>query len=167
LWVAVVADKRAEGNLPLDEIRLRIEREVRSHKKADVVARKLEDVRAKISAGASLEEAAGSADLEVRKPAAFTRAESVSGIGRGNSVIAAAFRLDAGALSEVLTLRQGAYLLRLVEKVSIDEEQFATESVQLNQQLLAQRQQEALQNWLAQIYDAAEIEDNRHLFFTF
>ncbi len=167
LWVAVVADKRVEGNTPLDEIRPRIEREVRAQKKAEVAARKLKGVSAKIATGASLQEAAGAAGLEVRKPTAFTRAESVAGIGRGNSVIAAAFRLDAGALSEVLKLRQGAYLLRLIEKVSIDEEQFASESVQLNQQLLAQRQQEALQNWLAQIYDVAEIEDNRHQFFTF
>jgi hypothetical protein len=64
-------------------------------------------------------------------------------------------------------LRQGAYLLRVLEKVAPDESQFETMRAQLQQQLMAQRQQEALQNVFAQLYESAEIEDNRHQFFTF
>jgi len=167
LWVAVVAGKRADGFTPLDEIRPRIEREVRAEKKAAMVARKLQDLRTQVAAGTGLGDAASAAGFEVRQPDAFTRGESVPGIGRGNAVVAAAFGLSAGELSEVITLRQGAYLLRLVEKVAPDEEQFEASRDQLQQQLIAQRQQEALQNVFAQLYESAEIEDNRHQFFTF
>jgi hypothetical protein len=91
----------------------------------------------------------------------------VPGIGRGNSVTATAFNMDMDELSDVLTLRQGAYLIKLVERESIDDALFAEQSAQLQQQLLAQRQQEALQSWFVQLYEAAVIEDNRHQFFTF
>ena len=153
--------------MPLDEVRPRVEREVRARKKADMAAAKLSEVRAQVEGGVSLEEAAGAAGLEVRASEPFARTESVPGIGRGNGVVAAAFRLQEGQLSDVVTLRQGAYLLRLAEKAPLDEALFAEQSAQVQQQLLAQRQQEALQNWFAQIYENAVIEDNRHLFFTF
>ena len=89
------------------------------------------------------------------------------GIGRGNSVTAAAFDMDVDELSDVLTLQQGAYLVKLVEREPVDEALFAEQSAQIQQQLLAQRQQEALQSWFVQLYEAAVIEDNRHQFFTF
>ena len=75
--------------------------------------------------------------------------------------------MDADELSEVLTLRQGAYLIKLVEREAIDEALFAEQSVQLQQQLLAQRQQGRCRVGLFQLYEAAVHEDNRHQFFTF
>lgn len=167
LWVAVVVGKRAKGHTPLDEIRPRVEREVRAEKKAAMVAAKLRDVRTAASGAAGLAKAASAVGYEARQPDAFTRGESVSGVGRGNAVIAAAFNTPPGQLSEVITLRQGAYLLRVLEKVAPDEEQFETTRGQLQQQLMATRQQEALQNVFAQLYESAEIEDHRHQFFTF
>jgi len=167
IWVATVVDKRAEGTLPLDEVRSRIEREVLASKKAEVASGKLRQVRQVVESGGSLEDAASAAGFEVRQSALFSRAESVPGIGRGNSVTAAAFNMDVDELSDVLTLRQGAYLVKLVEREQFDEVLFAEQSAQMQQELQAQRQQEALQSWFVQLYEAAVIEDNRHQFFTF
>jgi len=167
IWVATVVDKRAEGTLPLEEVRSRIKREVLASKKADVAAEKLREVRQVVESGGSLEEAASAAGFEVRQSALFSRAESVPGIGRANSVTAAAFNMDVDELSNVLTIQEGAYLVKLVEREPVDEALFAEQSAQIQQQLLAQRQQEALQGWFVQLYEAAVIEDNRHQFFTF
>ena len=167
IWIATVVDKRAEGTLPLDEVRSRIKREVLASKKADVAAEKLREVRQVVESGGSLEEAASAAGFEVRQSALFSRAESVPGIGRANSVTAAAFNMDVDELSNVLTIQEGAYLVKLVEREPVNEALFAEQSAQIQQQLLAQRQQEALQSWFVQLYEAAVIEDNRHQFFTF
>ena len=167
IWVATVVDKRAEGTLPLKEVRSRIEREVLASKKAKVAAEELREVRQVVESGGSLKEAAAAAGFEVRQSALFSRTESVPGIGRGNSVTAAAFNMDVDELSDVLILQQGAYLVKLVEREPVDEALFAEQSAQMQQQLLAQRQQEALQSWFVQLYEAAVIEDNRHQFFTF
>ena len=66
-----------------------------------------------------------------------------------------------------VTDSRGAYLLRLVEKTAVDEEAFQQGRLNIEQQLLQQRQAEALQTFLVKMYETAQIEDNRHLFYTF
>ena len=171
LWVAHLAAKRPEGIAPLDELKDRLEPLVRASKKAARAAAQLEAVRGEVGAGATLAQAAQNVGVEFHTPEAFARTESVEGLGRANAVVGAAFRLEEGRLSEVIEVaegsKRGAYLLKLLEKTPVDEEQFAAQREQVVAQLQAQREQEAVQNWFAHLYDTAEIEDNRHRFFTF
>ena len=171
LWVAHLVAKRPEGVAPLDELKDRLEPLVRARKKAERAAAQLEAVRREVGAGATLAQAAQNAGVEFHSPEAFARTESVEGLGRANAVVGAAFRLEKGRLSEVIEVAEGsnrgAYLLKLLEKTPVDEEQFAAQREQTVAQLQAQREQEAVQNWFAHLYDTAEIEDNRHRFFTF
>ncbi len=171
LWVAHLVAKRPEGVAPLDELKGRLEPLVRARKKAERAAAQLEAVRREVGSGATLAQAAQNAGVEFHAPEAFARTESVEGLGRANAVIGAAFRLEKGRLSEVIEVaegsKRGAYLLKLLEKTPVDEEQFAAQREQVIAQLQAQREQETVQNWFAHLYDTAEIEDNRHRFFTF
>ena len=171
LWVAQLMAKRPEGTVPLEELKDQLEPLVRARKKAARAADRLETVRQAVEGGASLAQAAQNAEVEFHAPEAFMRTESVEGLGRANAVIGAAFRLAEGQLSEVIEVaegsKRGAYLLKLLEKTPVDEEQFAAQREQIVAQLQAQREQEALQNWFAHLYKTADIEDNRHRFFTF
>ena len=171
LWVAHLVAKRPEGVVPLDELKDQLESLVREGKKVARAAGQLEAVRREVEAGTTLAQAAQNAGLELHTPEAFGRTESVEGLGRANAVIGAAFRLEEGQLSEVIEVteggKRGAYLLKLLEKTPVDEEQFAAQREQVVAQLQAQRGQEAVQNWFAYLYETAEIEDNRHRFFTF
>ncbi len=171
LWVAHLVAKRPEGIAPLEELKGRLEPLVRARKKAERAAAQLEAVRREVGAGATLAQAAQNVGVEFHSPEAFARSESVEGLGRANAVIGAAFRLEKGRLSEVVEVAEGsnrgAYLLKLLEKTPVDEEQFAAQREQVVAQLQAQREQEAVQNWFAHLYETAEIEDNRHRFFTF
>ena len=171
LWVAQLLEKRSEGTVPLAELKDQIERQVRNRKKVDLAAAKLQTVQREVAAGASLQQAAQNAELELRTPEPFARTGAVAGLGRNNKVIATAFRLEKDQLSEVIKIAeggyQGAYLLRMLEKTPVDEALFDEQREQIAAELQAQRQQEAVQNWFAHIYETAEIEDNRHRFFTF
>ena len=171
LWVAHLVAKRPEGAAPLDELKDQLESLVRARKKAARAAARLEAVRREVESGAALAQAAQNAGLELHTPEAFARNESVEGLGRANAVIGAAFRMEEGQLSEVIEVteggKRGAYLLKLLEKTPVDEEQFSVQREQVVAQLQAQRGQEAVQNWFAHLYETAEIEDNRHRFFTF
>ncbi len=171
LWVAQLVAKRPEGIAPLEELKDRLEPLVRARKKAERAAAQLEAVRREVGAGASLAQAAQNVGVEFHSPEAFARSESVEGLGRANAVIGAAFRLEKGRLSEVIEVaegsKRGAYLLKLLEKTPVDEEQFAAQREQVVAQVQAQREQEAVQNWFKHLYETAEIEDNRHRFFTF
>lgn len=165
-WVAQSKASRAEGTASLDDVRQQVERAVLNQKKAERVGQLLMTLRPPAAGG--LSQAATALGLEAHTTEPFARADQVPGVGRNNAFVRAAFRLQPGELSEVVTLPRGAYLLRLVEKIPADETRFQATSKQLADQLLRQRQNEALQIWFDQLYASAQIEDNRHHFgFTF
>ena len=166
-WLAHLTDRRAKGVIPLEEVREAISRKLSNEKKSELAGQRLKAIRTQIEQGATFEAAAQAADLEVRTTDPFSRTESVPGIGQGNAFVGAAFRLKKGDVSEVVVMPRGAYLIRVVEKSSVDEAAFDENREQLAQQLLQQRQTEALQTWYAQMYATANIEDNRHFFFAF
>ena len=167
-WVAKLLERRLEGVASLDEVRASIEGAVTRQKKAAKAGEKLEQIRRQVPAGASLAQVGEEADLQLQTPEPFSRTDALPGIGRRNAFIGAAFRLEPGELSEVVTLPlRGSYLIRLLDKIPIDEEKFQEERDQVMQELLRQRRNEAVQTWFAQLYKSAEIEDNRHYFYAF
>ncbi len=166
-WVAELVERRPEGVASLEEVRQQLERRVLNQKKSEYAGQQLEQIRQQVIDGASLAQTATAAALELRQPEPFSRSESVDRVGRKNAFVGAAFCLESGELSAVITLPQGSYLIHLVNKIPIDEEQFEAEREQVRQTLLRQRQSEVWQTWSAKVYESAEIEDNRHLFYTF
>jgi peptidyl-prolyl cis-trans isomerase D len=166
-WIAHLTDLRAKGVTPLAEVRDAIARKLSNEKKSEMAGQRLGAIRLQIGQGATFESAAAAAALEVRSTGAFARMESVPGVGQGNAFVGAAFRLNAGDVSEVVMMPRGAYLIRVVEKTPVDEAAFDENREELTEKLLGQRQTEALQTWYAQMYATATIEDNRHFFFAF
>ena len=70
--------------------------------------------------------------------------------------------------SEAPLNRRDRRRLEIYERiVEAGEALFEEQREEFTTQLQAQRQQEAVQNWFAHIYETAQIEDNRHRFFTF
>ena len=113
-----------------------------------------------------MEAAAAAAGLDVRTGGPFARADYVPGVGRGSEFVGAAFALETGQVSDVVVQGNGAYLLRLKEKTAVDEAAFDEERAAVQAELLQARRAESLQVWYAQIYENADIDDNRHLFYT-
>ena len=140
---------------------------MRSSRRSEVAGEQLQSVRQAVVAGAKFAAAANDAGLEVRTGGPFSRADFVPGAGRGSRFIGAAFELSVGQISDVVVQNNGAYLLRLTERPSIDEAAFAEARVEVEAELLQARRTEALQTWFAQIFESADIEDHRHLFYSF
>lgn len=164
-YVATLISRREEGTAPLDEVRSQVEFIVRNDKRAALAGVKLDAVRTKVMAGTDFNAAVIEAGLEVRQGGPFARADFVPGVGRGGAFSGAAFSLQAGQVSDVVTQGNGAYLIRLAERVEADASQFAQQRDTIEAQLLDLRRREALQSWYAQLYERAEIEDYRHNFY--
>lgn len=77
-------------------------------------------------------------------------------------VVGAAFGLQVGQTSGLVHAREGGvYLLTGIERMPADSAAFAKELTTLRTAALQQRQQERVQNFLAQLRTGAKIEDNR------
>ena len=168
LWVACQKETRKAGVAPLDEVRERVVRAVTREKKAAVAAAKLAAVR-DTAVEKGMKAAAAEAGLPVRSPEAFSRADPVPGLGGAGVFSEAAFSLDPGEVSDVVKdPSRGAFLIKLLKRIPMDEEAFQAEKDQIRQQLLSRKREEVLQNWFAAVFNAADIEDYRHEFgFTF
>ena len=166
-WVAQLVEAREEGVAPLEEVRSRIERSLQGRRRAEAAGKVLEEIRVGVSGGGDLAAATEANGLELSETEPFARNDFVPGVGRNTEFTRAAFGVQSGELSEVVRARNGAYLVRVIERTPIDEEAFLDTREELLEELLQERRNEALQVWLSQFFAAAEIEDNRHLFYTF
>ena len=166
-WVAQLVDAREEGVAPLEEVRPRVERSLQARRRAEAAGKVLEEIRAGVLGGGELAAAAEANGLELKETEPFARNDFVPGVGRDTEFTRAAFALQPGELSDIVSARNGAYLLRVIERNPIDEKAFLDAREGLLEELLQERRNEALQVWLSQFFAAAEIEDNRHLFYTF
>ena len=166
-YVAQLLDRRPEGVFSLGDVRQGVERSLIARRRAEVAGETLQQVRSKVLAGADLEKTASEVGLGLRSTDPFGRGDFVPDVGRSNTFVGTAIKLESGQISDVITDARGAYLLRLVEKSAVDEEEFLEKRNVIEQELLQQKQMEALQAFLTKMYDTAQIEDNRHRFYTF
>ena len=165
-FVAELSDRRPEGVFPLEDVRSRVESSVRRRKRAERAGEQLRPVKSAVEAGRDFAASVAAAGLEVRTGGPFGRTDYVPGVGRGSGFVGAAFALEPGQVSDVVVQSSGAYLLHLKEKTALDEASFDEERAAVEAELLQERRAESLQVWYARIYENAEIEDNRHLFYT-
>ena len=108
-----------------------------------------------------LEAAASSANLTVEHPPAFTRVDSVAGLGRFNRAVGGAFGIPAGAVSAPIRDENGIYVMRVDRRRNADRAEFEKQKDTLRRQRLQQVRQQRLQLFIEDLRRSAKIEDHR------
>jgi peptidyl-prolyl cis-trans isomerase D len=116
---------------------------------------------ASAAAGSSLDQAAKAAGLEVEQSRMFTRVAPVPGIGQLNEAIGAAFTLPVGAVSAPIETRNGVFVIRVDRRVNADRAAFEAQKQVQRQQLLGGLRQQRVREYLENLRQSADIEDNR------
>ena len=161
--VVRVRDVQEAGYRSLDEVRTEVEPRVRLEKKKEVQVAKLREALA-ANGFDGLPSATGgtrsaTSDLSFTNPV-------VTGLGREPAFVGTAFGLDQGQLSGVVGGANAAYVLRVTNKTEADPAQMTGDQrTQLRTELLNRERQRVVNQWIDNLHDAAEIEDNRSLFF--
>jgi peptidyl-prolyl cis-trans isomerase D len=107
----------------------------------------------------------GADSMDVRTVGPFSRASGLPGIGREADALGAVFSLSAGQVAGPINTTRAVIVLRVDERIPVNETLFAGQKDQLAQQLASQRRTEIYQDWLKQLKDKAEIKDFRELYF--
>jgi peptidyl-prolyl cis-trans isomerase D len=148
---------------PLDEIKdyvkqsyTRSIRKEKAHELAD-------QAMAAIDGGKTLEQVAAQMGLMVHETQPFTRMGFVPGIGRQNIIIATAFALDQGEVSRVIEYSDSYYIIRVDERVPLDESEIADNLASLRMSVIGSKQQAFLASWYEGIRNKVKIEDYRTL----
>ncbi len=165
IYVFALLAKREAGPQPMDEVYDRISTKLKTMEKVNIASARVAPLLTDVRSGKSLQDAARNRNIRFAESKLFNRDDFVQGVGRRNAFTGAAFRVEKGTTSGVVTTDRGAYVLQLLEKEPIDEVVFRTEVPKLVQRLRAEKQNEVLAAWFSDLKEQAEIIDNRHLFY--
>lgn len=166
IYIFELVAKRDAGPQPLEEVHGRILAKLKTRKKVDLAAQRLTPVLADARSGKPLKEAAQAHGVRYEETKLFSRTDVLPGVGGRNAFIGTAFRLQPEAVSDIVKTERGAYVLKVLEKQPIDESGFQAAQPELTRQLLTQKRNEVFIAWFTDLREKAEIEDNRHLFYS-
>jgi peptidyl-prolyl cis-trans isomerase D len=153
------------GYVPFADAEASVRRRLVAEKKTELASGIAEQIAAELRGGKTLEEIGSDYDLMFQTSTLFTRYEFVPGLGQGNKVVGTAFGLDLNQVAGPIESDGRFYFIQLVERVEADGEQYELAKAQLRQRLMLQRQQTALDEWLAGLRETATIRDYRRDIF--
>jgi peptidyl-prolyl cis-trans isomerase D len=140
-----------------DEIRLRLTRE----KKLQMLQPRARQVADAVRGGATLEQAAQRAGVELHASGTFTRAMPVPGMGTLNRAVGTAFGLPVGAVSAPVETPLGVYVVRVDRRVNASREAFEAQKSEQRQNVMARLRQQRVQEFLTGLRESADIDDHR------
>lgn len=160
--VAYVSDIQEAGYRSFEEVRAEIEPRVRLEKKKEYQQERLLEAYN----NNSFEELAGALDAELQTASNINMTNPViSGLGREPRFVGAAFGLNQGEVSPVITGENAAFVIKATSVNEPNVEQLTPAQRQsIRQNLQQQRLQQVRNEWVAGLREEAEIEDNRNVF---
>jgi peptidylprolyl isomerase/peptidyl-prolyl cis-trans isomerase D len=164
--VFVVAEKKSEGVKPFEEVKESIKPLALRKKKLAKAVEIAAGLKAKLGPADSLTKITSlNPDVKVQRANAFTLAAGAPGVGRDLNFIGATSALTPGKISEPVSGFRGAYLIQLLSKSQFDSSAFAAERNGMISQMLQEKKNRFLSDWIAKLKEEATIEDNREIFF--
>ena len=149
------------GVLPLAAARPSIEQILRFEKKQALAESEAEGLVSEIRAGEPLPNVAASHGLEVRSAGPFARNDFVPGLGRYNAAIGAAFGLQPGQVSDVISTPSNTFVLEVVNRSPANREEWEAQKGIQREQVTQLLRQERLQSWLTGLRETATVQDRR------
>jgi peptidyl-prolyl cis-trans isomerase D len=149
------------GRPSLDVVRDDIRRKLMQEKKVQAALPRAQGVAQAVARGATLEEAAQQAGVEVQKSPMFTRTMAVPGLGRTTRAIGAAFGLPVGAVSEPIATENGVYVLRVDKRTPADRAAWEAQKTVQRAGTIQQLREQRVQQFMLNLRRSASVEDYR------
>ena len=164
--VFTVSEIKNAGVRPFEEVKEAMKPIVLRKKKLSKTEEMAAALKARLAPGDSLSRIATlDPAIKVQRSGQFTLSAGVPGIGRDLSFLGAVSGLSVGQISAPVSGFRGAYLIQLLSKTSFDSAAYAAERDGLKNQLLQEKKNRFLSDWIAKLKDNADIEDDRENFF--
>ena len=123
-----------------DEVKERVRADVVTEKATAAARAKAAEVAAAVKAGTPLAAAAKAAGKEMRTTELVARNNVIADIGVSAAVDAVAFALPAGTTSDAISTENGAAVVKVVEKPTINDTELAAARDSLRRELVSTRQ---------------------------
>ncbi|MFQ5628956.1 MAG: peptidylprolyl isomerase, partial [bacterium] len=162
LRLAEIEEERVKS---LEEIRSSLENELKLKQRKTLAGELARKAKNELDNGTTLEAIAANDSLTIQRPDPFTRIGSVQGLGRDPVFAGTAFALTTGQVSDPVEGLKGYYIIRLLEKSTIEEQDYLAKKDNIRAELKARKEQVAFTQWYSQVKEKADIKDYRKLYF--
>lgn len=164
--VAMVSDVTKAGFKSFDDVKNQITTAVKRDKKFEKTKQMANKLYEKIKAGGTLNDARQVNPLAiVDQVLDFSPSGNIPKVGRDAAFTAYCLEGEIGKISEPLNGNRGTYLIKVIDRKGISDEDFAKQENTIRTNLLQQKKSQFFTNWIENVRDEANIEDNRHMFY--
>jgi peptidyl-prolyl cis-trans isomerase D len=150
-----------EGHLSFEDALPSLQRRLLLQKKKETAGWLAEQMAEELALDKTLAEVAAEHGLAVQSTNLFSRLDFVPGLGQSNDVIGAAFGLEVNTSDGPLEADDRFFIIHLVQRILPNRPIFEASKNDFRAQLVLQRQQSAIDEWLADLRERADIEDWR------
>ncbi|MEW6061809.1 MAG: peptidylprolyl isomerase [Bacteroidota bacterium] len=163
--VVKIVEAKKEGVRPFDEVKESLRPRVVRKKKFEKITPMVQEKYSTLGAQGDLNTLAVDPTISVQTTGEFSVGGYIPTIGRDYAVIGAAKQGETGKILPPIEGQRGFYLIKILSRTTIDTSAFNSQKNMLATQLLQEKKQRVLAQWLEKLKESADIEDNRELFF--
>lgn len=164
--VFVIAQSKEEGVRPLDEVKESIKPLAMRKKRIDKAIEAAANTKSKFGPTDSLTKISSLVPgMSVQRTGQFTPNGSIPGIGRDLSFLGASAGLEPGKISAPVRSQRGAYLIQVLSRSLPDSTGFAAQKLALQNQILQEKRNRFLSEWMEKLKTDAKITDNRDMLY--
>jgi peptidyl-prolyl cis-trans isomerase D len=149
------------GVIPLEIASTSIENEIRFDKKqarAEAEGREIVD---RIRAGEALPNVADELGYDVRAAGPFSRVDFAPGLGRQNAAVGAAFGVEPGQVTDVVSIPNNSFIIEVLSLTPADSTAWVAQKDFQREQLTRSLGQDRLNAWIEGLRERANVQDLR------
>lgn len=161
-----IINKIPEGFKNFDSVKVNaIKPKIVQQKKFELLKQKADDLFSKIQNGDLNSISQFDPNYKVESSDSITMSKPDAKIGQDYGLYNEIFSTVQGQPPEIIKGIKGYYIVSNINVTPFDEQDYISKSATIKKELLTQRQQSAVQEWLANLQNKADIIDNRDRFF--
>ena len=162
--VATISEVKEGGIKPFDDIKDQLKPNVIIEKKLDKARLLAEDLRSKLN-----NDLKKITELDprftVKNTGRFNSETNIPGIGKNNAFTQAALYEKPNVILEPVKVNTGYYLIKVISRSSFDSTAYSMQSSTIRNNILQQKKNTVVSQWLTALKENADIEDNRYKFY--
>lgn len=163
--VVKIVDAKKEGVRPFEEVKESLRPRVLRKKKIEALKSIVQEKFNQLGEYGDLNALSSDPNIVVLTTGEFPVGGIIPNVGREPAIIGVA---KGAALNKILSPiagQRGYYLIKILSRTSIDTTAFNAQKSMLSAQLLQEKKQRVLTQWLEKLKETSDIEDNREVFF--
>jgi peptidyl-prolyl cis-trans isomerase D len=164
--VCDIAEVKDPGVKAFEEVKESIRPSVLRKKTMEQTREIAEKARSTLSPGDSLKKISKEyPSVTIGSTGSISVLGSVPGVGRDQAFVGVMSGLKSGEISPAFVGARGAYIVQLLQKTGADSATYAAQRDKLRGQILREKRNRFLPDWIAKLKEKAEIEDRRDQFY--